>query len=98
MKSLTISHCLLQVTILELLVDNMHHKVESFKSDLIHNNIDLKDKVGKSRHQSFKPLDYDERIAGISCLRNPIDRSISHYFHLLNNHNCHQQKNWHSIP
>jgi hypothetical protein len=59
--------------------------IELFKSDLIHNKVNLLDKVGKSRHQSFKPLDYDQRVAGMSCLRNPVDRSISHYFYLLQN-------------
>ena len=59
--------------------------IDIFKADLINRNITIVDKVGKSRHQSFYYLDNDPLSKPMVTLRNPVDRTISHYFYILGN-------------
>jgi hypothetical protein len=59
--------------------------IDIFKADLINRDISIVDKVGKSRHQSFYYLDIDELSKPMVTLRNPVDRTISHYFYILAN-------------
>jgi hypothetical protein len=59
--------------------------VDIFKHDLINRNITIVDKIGKSRHQSFYYLDNDQLAKPMVSLRNPVDRTISHYLYILQN-------------
>jgi len=59
--------------------------IDIFKADLINKDISIVDKVGKSRHQSFYYLDSDLLCKPMVTLRNPVERTISHYFYILNN-------------
>jgi hypothetical protein len=59
--------------------------IDIFKADLIKKDISVVDKVGKSRHQSFYYLDNDPLCKPMVTLRNPVDRTISHYFYILEN-------------
>jgi len=59
--------------------------IDIFKNDLINKKISTIDKIGKSRHQSFYYLDNDELAKPMVSIRNPIDRTISHYLYILQN-------------
>lgn len=59
--------------------------IDIFKHDLINKKISTADKIGKSRHQSFYYLENNESIKPMVSIRNPIDRTISHYLYILQN-------------
>lgn len=59
--------------------------IDIFKHDLINKKISIVDKIGKSRHQSFYYLDNDEFAKPMVSIRNPVDRTISHYLYILQN-------------
>lgn len=59
--------------------------IDIFKADLINRKISTFDKLGKSRHQSFYYLDNDILAKPMVSIRNPVDRTISHYLYILQN-------------